>query len=183
MDDNGANLEFSRRWIAARVSGVTLEVGVGSWPNLPFYPADATLTGLDLKPGSVAKARRASARLGRNATVIEGDAMALPFPNDSFDTVVFSFSLCGVPDVRRALAEGARVLRPGGTLLMADHVISTSAPLRVLQRVADAVVRPFSGERFTRRPLLELRELDVRIEHTERLGRGAIERVQAVKPR
>lgn len=182
MDDNGANLEFSRRWLAARVLGATLEIGVGSWPNLRFYPADATVTGLDLRAGAVAKARRASARLGRKVTVVQGDAMALPFADASFDTVIFSFSLCGVPEVRGALLEALRVLRPGGTLLLADHVISTSRPLRIAQRVAEAVARPFTGEHFTRRPLLAVRELDVRVVETERLGRGAIERVRAIKP-
>ena len=131
MDDNGARLEFSRKWLAARVRGATLEVGVGSWPNLRFYPADAALTGVDVRPGAVAKARRTAARLGRSASVVRGDAMALPFADASFDAVVFSFSLCGVPEVRGALEEGLRVLRPGGSLLMADHVVSTSTPLRV----------------------------------------------------
>jgi ubiquinone/menaquinone biosynthesis C-methylase UbiE len=182
VTENSANLEFSRRWIADRVSGATLEVGVGSWPNLRFYPADAKLTGLDIKPASVAKARRESARLGKNATAVQGDAMALSFADASFETVVFSFSLCGVPDVRGALADGLRVLRPGGTLLMADHVISTSSALRLVQRAADVLVRPFTGERFTRRPMLQLRQLDVSVVSTERLGRGAIERIHAVKP-
>ena len=182
VDDNGTNLEFSRRWLAARVRGATLEVGVGSWPNLRFYPADATLTGVDVRAGAVAKARRAAARLGARATAMQGDAMALPFADASFDTVVFSFSLCGVPEVRGALLEALRVLRPGGALLLADHVVSTSAPLRVAQRVAETVARPLTGEHFTRRPLLAVRDLEVRIVETERLGRGAIERVHAVKP-
>lgn len=108
--------------------------------------------------------------------------MALSFPDASFDSVVFSFSLCGVPEVRGALLEGLRVLRPGGALLMADHVVSTSRPVRVLQRVGEVVTLPLFGEHFTRRPSLVARELDIEIVAIERLGRGAIERLHATKP-
>ena len=107
--------------------------------------------------------------------------MALDVADASFDTVVFSFSLCGVPEVRGALLEALRVLRPGGALLMADHVVSTSTPLRVVQRVVQSFTRPLFGEHFTRRPSDVARELEVDIVETERLSRGVIERLHAVK--
>ncbi|NTV40064.1 MAG: class I SAM-dependent methyltransferase [Demequinaceae bacterium] len=176
-------LPESRQWVASRASGETLEIGVGAWPSLPFYRADAVLTGLDRQPRAVAKARRAAERARRDAVVIEGDAMALSFEDESFDSVVFSFSLCAVPEVRGALVEALRVLRPGGTLLMADHVVSTSRPYRVFQRVAETVTRPMFGESFTRRPSLAAREFEIEIVEVERLGRGAIERLRATKPR
>lgn len=175
-------LPESRRWVASRARGETLEIGVGAWPSLPFYPADAVLTGLDRQPRAVAKASRTVARSGRKARVVEGDAMALSFSDASFDTVVFSFSLCGVPEVRGALLEALRVLRPGGSLLMADHVVSTSTPVRVLQRVAETLTLPIFGEHFTRRPSLIAQELDVEIVGIERSSRGAIERLHATKP-
>jgi len=181
-DSQATVLVESRRWVAGRARGNTLEIGVGGWPSLPHYPAGLELTGLDRQRKAVVRARRAVARAGRNATVIEGDAMALPFAEQSFDTVVFSFSLCGVPEVRGALLESLRVLRPGGTLLMADHVVSTSAPLRGLQRVAETFTRPMFGEHFTRRPSLVALELDIDVVTIERHSRGAIERLHATKP-
>ena len=181
-----ALLPQNRRWVAERARGETLEIGVGAWPSLPFYAADVVLTGLDRQPRAVAKARGAAERSGRGVRVVEGDAMALDFADAAFDSVVFSFSLCGVPDVRSALLEGLRVLRPGGSLLMADHVISTSTPVRVLQRVAEFVTLPLFGEHFTRRPSLTVRELEVEVAlevlAIERSSRGAIERVHAKKP-
>lgn len=173
----------SRRWVAERARGETLEIGVGGWPSLSFYGADVVLTGLDRRPKAVAKARQTVAKSARVAAIVEGDAMALPFDNGSMDTVVFSFSLCGVPEVRGALVEALRVLRPGGALLMADHIGAASRPLYVLQRVAETFTVPMVGEHFTRRPSVEARELDVEILATERLGRGAIERLHAAKPR
>jgi len=175
-------LAESRRWVARRARGATLEIGVGAWPSLPHYPEGLELVGLDRQSRAVVRARRAVTRAGRNATVIEGDAMALPFAEESFDTVVFSFSLCGVPEVRGALLESLRVLRPGGALLMADHVVSTSRLVRVLQRVAETFTRPMFGEHFTRRPSVIVLELDVQVLTLERSSKGAIERVHAVKP-
>ncbi len=172
----------SRRWVAERAGGATLEIGVGGWPSLSFYAVDAVLTGLDRKSKAVAKARRAVAASGRVAAVVEGDAMALPFDNGSMDTVVFSFSLCGVPEVRGALVEALRVLRPGGALLMADHVAATSRLMYVVQKVAETFTAPMFGEHFTRRPSVEVRALDVEIIEEQRLGYGAIERLHAAKP-
>lgn len=181
-DSQATVLVDSRRWVASRALGETLEIGVGGWPSLAFYPADVSLVGLDRRSGAVAKAKRAATRSGRSATAVEGDAMALSYSDASFDTVVFSFSLCGVPDVRGALLEALRVLRPGGSLLMADHVVSTSRPVRIVQRVAETLAAPVVGEHFTRRPSLVVRELGIAIVTIERLSRGAIERLHATKP-
>lgn len=172
----------SRRWLTERARGATLEIGVGEWPSLEWYPEHLDLTGLERDARALRQARRTVARLGRSATVVEGDAMALDFEPQSFDTVVFSFSLCSVPEVRGALLEALRVLRPGGVLLMADHVVSTSRPIRVIQRTAQLVTRPLFGEHFTRRPSLVARELDLEIIATERLSKGVIERLHAVVP-
>jgi len=173
----------SRRWVASRARGQTLEIGIGGWPSLLLYPYDVSLTGLDRRPRAVERAARAVVRSGRDAVVIEGDAMALTYDDESFDSVVFSFSLCGVPNVSGALVEALRVLRPGGALLMADHIVSTSRPLRVAQRVAEVLTVPTTGEHLVRRPSVEARALGVDVVATERLGRGAIERLHAVKPR
>lgn len=172
----------SRHWVCSRARGDALEIGIGTGANLAHYPGDVVLTGIDWSPAMLDLARRQADRLRRTVTLHQGDAAALPFPAEAFDTVASTFALCCIPDHRGALSEALRVLRPGGRLLLADHIVASFWPLRALQHVADLVSVPLHGEHFTRRPLATLRDLGVTIEETDRLKLGAIEHVHARKP-
>ena len=172
----------SRAWVCAQATGRTLEVAVGTGLNLPFYPAETELTGIDLSPGMLAVARRRAGQLGRAVDLSEADAMALPFPDACFDTVVCTFSLCAIPGDRRAVAEMNRVLRPGGLLLLADHIAGAAWPVRVIQRAAETVTVPLQGEHFLRRPLHHVRAEGFDISQRERFKLGLIERLAARKP-
>lgn len=81
----------------------------------------------------------------RRVELREGDAHALAFDDDSFDTVVCTFSLCNIPDQQRAIGEMVRVLRPGGPLLLVDHVASTTRVARAVQRALERLSLRFSG--------------------------------------
>jgi ubiquinone/menaquinone biosynthesis C-methylase UbiE len=172
----------SRAWVCSRASGATLEVGIGTGLNLPFYGESVQLTGIDFSPAMLAIARQRAARLGREADLREADALALPFPDATFDTVVSTFTLCAVPDDRRAVAEMSRVLRPGGLLLLADHVEASAWPARVIQRGLDLVTVPWQGEHFTRRPLRHVQARGLQVEQRERFKAGITERLAARKP-
>lgn len=172
----------SRGWVCGRARGATLEVAIGTGANLSHYPADVELTGIDWSPAMLEVARRQTARADRAVTLRQADATALPFPAESFDTVVSTFALCCIPDERAALVEALRVLRPGGRLLLADHVGASFWPLRALQHVVDLVSVPLQGEHFTRRPATTLRGLAVTVQESERLRMGAIEHIHARKP-
>lgn len=74
-----------------------------------------------------------------------GDAQALEFPDGRFDTVVATLCLCTIPDERRALAEAYRVLRPGGRLLLLEHVRGPVGPVRWVQRMLDPALMPLPG--------------------------------------
>jgi ubiquinone/menaquinone biosynthesis C-methylase UbiE len=159
-----------------------LEVAVGTGRNLPFYPDGTRLTGVDWSPGMLAIARQRAADLGREADLRPGDAQALDFPDESFDTVLCALGLCAIPDDRRAVAEMARVLRPGGRLLLVDHVAASTSVLRAVQWLYERITIPLAGEHFRRRPVVHVRELGFGIEETERFRLGIVERVCARKP-
>ncbi|MBB4959699.1 class I SAM-dependent methyltransferase [Micromonospora polyrhachis] len=171
----------SRTWVCRRAHGTTLEIAIGTGANLPHYPGDVDLTGIDWSPAMLHIARHQAERVRRAVALSRTDATALPFPTATFDTVVSTFALCCIPDERAALVEALRVLRPGGRLLLVDHVAASFWPLRALQHVVDLASIPLQGEHYTRRPVTILRGLDVTIEETERLARGVIERVHARK--
>jgi ubiquinone/menaquinone biosynthesis C-methylase UbiE len=172
----------TRRWICQQVTGDVLEVAVGTGLNLEHYPPDVRLTGIELSPEMLAIARRRADDLGRHVELRVGDAEALDFPHSTFDTVVCTFSLCAIPDHREALAEMTRVLRPGGVLLLADHVASSVRALRASQRVLEWVTIPVGGEHFLRRPIEHVRAAGFRIEGHDRFAAGVVERLRARKP-
>src|SRR5215470_6788308 len=172
----------SRPWACGRAAGEVLEVAVGTGRNLPFYPEDVRLTGIDWSPAMLGIARERAAALGRKADLRQGDAQALDFPDSSFDTVLCALGLCAVPDDRRAITEMARVLRPGGRLLLVDHVAASASALRGVQWLYERITIPLAGEHFRRRPLLHVRELGFVVEESERFTLGVVERVCARKP-
>ena len=174
-------LADSRPWVCGRASREVLEVGIGTGLNLLYYGEGVRLTGLERAPGMLDAARRRAESLGRVVTLVSGDAMDLPFEDASFDAVVSTYVLCCVPDERRCLAEMLRVLRPGGDLLLADHVVSTNPVVRLGERMLEAITIPAQGEHFTRRPLAVIEDWGVPIAASRRRTFGALEDVHARK--
>jgi ubiquinone/menaquinone biosynthesis C-methylase UbiE len=172
----------SRPWVCGRAAGEVLEVAVGTGRNLPLYPDGVRLTGIDWSPAMLGIARERAATLSLDVDLRPGDAQALDFPDASFDTVLCALGLCAIPDDRRAVTEMARVLRPGGRLLLVDHVAASSRALRAVQWLYERITIPTAGEHFRRRPLTHVRDLGFQIEETERFKLGIVERVCARKP-
>ena len=169
-----------RRRLCSRASGRTLELAIGTGLNLAFYPRDVQLTGIDVSPGMLAVAGRRAAELGLEVELRVGDAQALDFPDQRFDTVVCTLSLCTIPDERRALAEAHRVLRPGGLLLLLEHVRSPVRPVRWVERLLDPLAR-LAGDHLLRDPLDHLEAAGFGVERCERTKWGIIEQVVARK--
>lgn len=172
----------ARAWACRQAGGEVLEVAIGTGRNLPFYPAGVQITGLDLSPAMLAIARTRADELARPVELAEGDAHALPYEDARFDTVVCTFSLCNIPDERRALAEMYRVLRPGGRLILTDHVASTSPILLVVQRLVEKLTFRRAGDHQTRRPLPIVVQTGFTLEHQQRYKKGIVERLTARKP-
>jgi ubiquinone/menaquinone biosynthesis C-methylase UbiE len=172
----------ARRWIAEHASGRTLEVGVGTGANLPYYAAkvsDLTLT--DVSPAMLRAATERARTVGVPVRVVQADAAHLDLPTGSFDTVICTFAMCCVDDELAVLRELARVLAPGGRLLMADHVESSARLGRGVQRVLDRVTPERAGEHHRRRPLLLLPAAGLDLVETEASRWRLVERLSATK--
>jgi len=171
-----------REWLGQRAQGRVLEVAVGTGRDLPHYPADVIVTGIELSPAMLALARQRAAGLGRDVDLREGDAEHLPCGDASFDTVACALSLCTIPDPATAIGEMKRVLVPGGRLLLLDHIASTWPPIHAAQWLLERFTIRAAGEHFTRRQLPLVRAAGFRVVETERLKAGSVERIHAVKP-
>ena len=172
----------SRSWACGQATGQVLEVAVGTGLNLSTYPDGVALTGVDLSDAMLDGARTRAAQLGSTATLLIGDAHSLPFDDTSFDTVVCTFGLCAIPDTDAAISEMARVLRPGGRLILVDHIESSSRAARVVQRLLETLTVPLAGEHFLRRPLTKVQAAGFDIEQVQRFRLGLVERLVARKP-
>jgi phosphatidylethanolamine/phosphatidyl-N-methylethanolamine N-methyltransferase len=136
---------YTRLLADARAAAVTaavacgsdiLEVGVGTGLSLPEYPGVAAVTGIDLSPHMLAKAQEKVA--AQRLTAVRGlsvmDACNLGFADQRFDAVVAQFVLTLVPDPEKALDEFARVMRPGGEIIIANHIGAESGAMAVFEK-------------------------------------------------
>jgi len=118
-----AGMRERRREVLAQARGRTIDVGAGTGANLGLFPEGLTeVTMAEPDPHMIKRLRPKLADAGAGVELVEAGAERLPFPDDSFDTVVFTLVLCTVPDPAAALAEAARILKPGGQMLFVEHV-------------------------------------------------------------
>lgn len=128
LDLASRHFAAQRRELMAHARGRVLELGVGTGSNLAFYPPRVSeVVGIDPHPAVLERAREEVRELearGLPYTVRlqRADAERLPYREGSFDTVVAFLTLCTIPDHRAAARESFRVLRPGGVLLVMEHV-------------------------------------------------------------
>lgn len=147
-----AGLRDERARLLADLHGDVLEIGPGPGLNFPYYPdAVRDLTLAEPEDPMADRLERRLAESGRAGRAVRAPAEALPLPDDAFDFVVATFVLCTVDDPERALAEVARVLRPGGRFVFMEHVRSPDARLAAWQdRVAPLWLRFGRGCRCNR---------------------------------
>ncbi len=165
-----------RQWVCSQARGDVLEIAVGTGRNLDAYPRGVRLIGIDLSPAMLGLAKARARQLGADVDLQLGDAQALSFAAESFDTVVVTLALCAVPDDRRAIHEAARVLRPGGRLVWLEHVRSPFAPVRWVQQVLDPLLVRLEADHLLRDPIDHIERESFTVERLERSRLGFVER-------
>ncbi len=171
-----------RRRLVESASGDVLEVAVGTGRNLAHYPKDVRLTGVDLSQGMLSKAQARAAEVGLAATFDLMDVEHLAFPDDSFDTVVDTMSLCTFPNPISALRELGRVCRKSGRVLLLEHGRSDCGWLGAFQdRRAAKHAEPL-GCQWNREPLALVEQSGLRIVHAARHFLGVFHLIEATPP-
>lgn len=172
-----------RAWVCSQARGQVLELACGTARNLPFYREHVELTGIELSPEMLAIGRQRAQELNHPADLRLGDVQALDFPDESFDTVTCTLGFCTIPDTRAAAAEAFRVLRPGGQLLLLEHVRSPAPIVRGGQRLLEPLAVRFEADHLLREPLDYLPSVGFEIDEVQRSKWGIVERLRARKPK
>lgn len=157
-----------RTEMAGPLTGAVLDVGAGTGANLRHYRDAASVVAAEPDP---AMRRRLTARLGEARVPVEvsdAGAEALPFPDASFDAVVFTLVLCTIPGPDRALAEARRVLRPGGALVVLEHVRGHGRHARWQSRIDPVWTRVMAGCHLDRDTAATVRSVGFVPDHEER---------------
>ena len=132
--------------------GTLLDAGVGTGRNFSFYPEASKVTGIDLSPAMLARARRRKENLGTVVDLREMNVMEMEFSDDSFDGIISTFLFCVLEAEHQqpALEELRRICRPGGTIRILEYAISENPVRRFIMKLWAPWVRFAYGAEFDR---------------------------------
>jgi ubiquinone/menaquinone biosynthesis C-methylase UbiE len=150
-------VEPLRQRVCEGLAGEVVEIGFGSGLNVPFYPAGVTRVAA-VEPADVGwkladkRLRAASVPVQRSGL----DGQSLPFPDDTYDCALSTWTLCTIPDVATALGEVRRVLKPGGTFHFVEHGLAPDEQVRRWQHRLEPVQKRVFGGCHLTRPVVDL---------------------------
>jgi phosphatidylethanolamine/phosphatidyl-N-methylethanolamine N-methyltransferase len=175
-------LQFAqwRTRLGERISGDSiLEVGVGTGKNIRYYPQDAKVTAIDISQHMLTRARRKVEASGVDVDLAEMDVQNLAFPDHSFDTVLATFVFCSVPDPVQGLRELLRVCRPGGRLVLLEHMRPTNPILGALFDLLNPLVVRMMGANINRRTVENIRQAGWKVAVEENLFTDMVKWIEA----
>lgn len=147
-----------REKVVPLASGRVLEIGIGSGLNIPFYSQHKVehLWGLDPSPDMWKIAEKNAAQHHLEVEFLQSGAESIPLDNNSADTVVMTYTMCTIPEVRSALDEIRRVLKPGGQLIFCEHGLAPDKDVQRWQNRLNPAWKKLGGGCNLNRPIPEL---------------------------
>ncbi|KKK52047.1 hypothetical protein LCGC14_3108860 [marine sediment metagenome] len=152
------------------LSGKILEIGVGTGKNLSCYSEKAEVTAIDISPNMLEKAKNRAKELSLNVRFHIMDAENLNFTDSEFDYVVATFVLCSVPDPIRAVKEMGRVSKPGGKIILLEHVLSNNRLIALWEHIHNPFTSAFLGFNVNRDTRSNIEKAALRVEKDENLA-------------
>jgi SAM-dependent methyltransferase len=146
-----------RQRVCERLEGDVVEIGFGSGLNVPFYPRAVSRVAA-IEPADVGW-KLAEKRLRETSVPVQRsglDGQSLPFPDDSFDAALSTWTMCTIPDIAAALSELRRVLKPGATLHFVEHGLAPDERVRRWQHRLEPVQKRLFGGCHLTRPIPDL---------------------------
>ena len=166
--------------LSSRIAGSrALEVGVGTGKNMPYYPSGISISAIDFSGKMLARARHKAIARKFSVELLQMDVQRLGFPDDFFDTVFATFVFCSVPDPLQGLRELHRVCKPGGRLLLLEHMRPGSKTLGWLFDAVNPVTVRLTGANVNRRTLETLTEAGWHLRSVENLSLDVVRLIEA----
>jgi len=171
-----------RELLWSKMEGINiLEVGVGTGKNFPYYPANAEITAVDFSDKMLKRAKDKASKQKVKVRLQQMDVQNLEFEDNTFDTVVTSFVFCSVPDPVRGLTEGERVCKPGGKVVLLEHVLSANRIMAWLMNLANPLAVRMFGANINRRTAENVSKSGLAVEQVTDLGAGIFKLIEARK--
>lgn len=165
----------------ARMSGNCLMVAAGTGNDFHHFPRGLTITAIDISPGMIERAQpRAHGYLGQLDLRVM-DVQALEFPDQTFDTVATACTFCSVPDPLLGLRELHRCLKPGGRILMFEHVRSRFGPVAILQDLMTPAFR-WMGPDMNRDTVGNVLRAGFEVLHEDNVYVDVVKAIEARRP-
>jgi len=173
-----------REILWGKVEGTNiLEAGVGTGKNFPYYPEEVEITAIDFSEKMLGHAIEKAEKQMVKVNLQQMDVQNLEFEDNTFDSVVASFVFCSVPDPVRGLTEVKRVCKPGGKVLLLEHVLSANRILAWLMHLVNPIVVRTMGLNINRRTVENVIKSRLRIEQVTDLAAGIFKLIEARKER
>lgn len=154
---------------------------MGTGKNFGFYPEFARMTAIDFSPKMLEQAQRKRERKQIQVDLDLMDVQRLYYADNSFDTVVASFVFCSVPSPRKGLKEIYRVLKPGGQLLLLEHVLSSNKFMAILMNFLNPLVLRLVGANINRQTIKNVQACQFRSIFIDPSSSDMIKVIRAVK--
>jgi ubiquinone/menaquinone biosynthesis C-methylase UbiE len=165
----------------AKMRGATLMVGAGTGNDFKFLPPNMHVVAIDISPKMLERAARKAASYPGSIELREMDVCELEFPEATFDTVATACTFCSVPKPVIGLRELRRVLKPGGQILMFEHVRSAIGPLGILMDLMTPLCRRV-GPELNRDTVGNVQKAGFRLRRVENVYLDVVKIIEAVKP-
>lgn len=173
-----------RREVVGAAEGDVLEIAAGTGLNFRHYRSGTMVVGTDPDLGMLGRARSRAEHADARILLVGADAQALPFRDQTFDTVVVGLGLCTIPSPPHALRELRRVLRPGGIARLLEHVRVDRPIIGRLQDIVTPVWRRMAGGcRLNQRTVEAVRGAGFQIDEIRSHLGGLVVTIRASTPR